>query len=289
MAKMTEEKAQEEYNERMFGIKAKTLPKDKNKPAYEKVKLALKYAHEIRQFEIRLYWQRSLFFWGFIITFLGTYALFLNSENHVIIKAVAAISLSGLGFFTTFAWRYIEIGSKSWQNNWEQHIDFLENEITGKLHKTVLGTSSKFYSISNIHASFILSMIYFWGGLFVLSIGFAFFLVICYVLGCDMSSHNDIKACFPMLWPHFNKHILIYAFVIWGIVVFVKKIHKTIIYKFFYLKEKPFEHHEEKPLEHLGEWRSSRKTIPQGLYSSYENAIHKRNLPEMHTKLGDND
>ena len=86
-------------------------------PEEEMVKAALEKAHEIGQFEIRLYWQRSLFFWGFILTFFGAYMLLLSQEklSNFIILALPILALIEL--FSSFAWYHIELGSASWQKN----------------------------------------------------------------------------------------------------------------------------------------------------------------------------
>ncbi len=170
MLQMTEEKEQkrqDKYNKLVFATEY---------PEKERIEAALKHAHEIRQFEIRLYWQRSLFFWGFIIAFLTAFALLLNSlndesaRNSDSVIIIAIILLSSIGFFTSFAWKYMETGSKTWQQNWEKHIDFLENTITGKLHKVNIGKPLEFFSVSRIHRTFISSMVLFWCFLFLLSI-----------------------------------------------------------------------------------------------------------------------
>ncbi len=264
---ITDQDAQSEYNQRVFGTAY---------PQKERIEASLNRAHEIRKFEIDLYWRRSLFFWGFTFAFLTVFALILGSENTKEVKPIAAILLSGMGAFTSFAWRYIEKGSSAWQKNWEQHIDFLEDNITGKLHKTVLGTSSKFYSISSIHAIFIYSMIIFWGGLFFLSICF-FPLGVFYTLNCSMDVYSGIKECFPILLSHFRNYVFLYLTVIYTVVISGMEIYTIAIHRFFALKEKPF--------EHLGKWRSSERTIPRGIYSSDDNAMHKRNLPKMHKPL----
>ena len=82
---------QKHYFTRVFGT---------NQPKKSKVAAALEKAHEIRQFEIRLYWQRSLFFWGFVLTCFGAYMLLLSKEDLTVYINVAlliiAVSLSGI-------------------------------------------------------------------------------------------------------------------------------------------------------------------------------------------------
>ncbi len=41
------------------------------------------------------------------------------------------------GLVLSFAWFCVNRGSKKWQENWENHVDMLEDEFIGPLHKTV--------------------------------------------------------------------------------------------------------------------------------------------------------
>jgi len=57
------------------------------------------------------------------------------------------------------AWYLVNRGSKFWQNNWERHVDLLENQVVGPLYKTIVqGVGSKNpliapgqYSVSKIN------------------------------------------------------------------------------------------------------------------------------------------
>ena len=144
---------QSEYFELVFGT-----PRPKRKW----IKAALNRAHEIRQFEIRLYWQRSLFFWGFVITLFTGFGVLLNNDSRNLDQEMAMLVISLLGLFICVAWFYVEKGSKAWQANWELHIDYLENDITGNLHKTALGNKVDFYSVSKINRSTIIAFIIVW-------------------------------------------------------------------------------------------------------------------------------
>lgn len=136
-----------DYFTRVFG---------KKKPEKCRVAAALEKAHEIRQFEIRLYWQRSLFFWGFDLAFFTAYFLLLTSDSAEMFESFIYVGLALAGLFTTIAWFYVERGSGRWQKNWELHIDCLEYHITGNLHKTILGKTKNFFSLSSIHQDFII-------------------------------------------------------------------------------------------------------------------------------------
>src|SRR5690554_7502176 len=49
-----------------------------------------------------------------------------------------SVILSCLGVVFSFAWFCVNRGSKYWQENWEKHVDVLEDEVTGPLYKVVL-------------------------------------------------------------------------------------------------------------------------------------------------------
>ena len=233
---------QSAYNMRVFGTEY---------PQKERVEAALDRAHEIRKFEIGLYWRRSFFFWGFIAVFLAAFALIIDSESIDGIKPIAAVFLSCMGLFTSIAWLYIEKGSRAWQKNWERHIDFLEDNITGKLHKTVLGKSSGFYSIAGIHSWFIASMIFFWCSIFIFSV--------CYAPGVKILEYfknNDTVTLILI-----STVTLILISIVLSIIIFGKIF-----------------------LGPEGKWRSSKRTIPRGIYHPDDNAIHKRELIKLADK-----
>lgn len=41
-------------------------------------------------------------------------------------------------------------GSKRWQENWEKHIDYLEDFVSGSIYKTVFYDDKQYYSVSKI-------------------------------------------------------------------------------------------------------------------------------------------
>ena len=156
MTKKTYESYRKDYFQAMF---------DTEYPERERIEAALNRAHEIRQFEISLYWKRSLFFWGFVLTLFGVLGLMLTAEKPTSLTDFMPVIIAPLGFFTTCAWYYIEKGSKAWMANWELHIDYLEDDITGKLHKTTLWLNGKrynFFSASKITQTVIFAFGVFW-------------------------------------------------------------------------------------------------------------------------------
>jgi hypothetical protein len=116
-------------------------------------KKAFEKAWETRNFEIDKFWQRSMFFWGFIALIFTGYITVVTGENA---KQATDMYLDFylilLGIIFSVAWLLVIKGSKRWQENWEKHIDYLEDKITGPLYKTIYYTKGKnYYSVSKIN------------------------------------------------------------------------------------------------------------------------------------------
>jgi hypothetical protein len=102
-----------------------------------KAETALEHALDIRKFEIGLYWQRATYVWTLIAaTFVGYFAV-LAAEK-MVDQYFNAYVLACVGFVFSLAWFLTNRGSKYWQENWESHVDMLEDTIAGPLYKTVL-------------------------------------------------------------------------------------------------------------------------------------------------------
>jgi len=114
-----------------------TLTPDEHKSKFAgKEKEAHAQALDIRKFEIDLYWKRATYFWTFIAaTFAGFVAIQASTAES---KVDLSIIISCLGFVFSFAWFCVNRGSKFWQENWEKHVDVLEDDVTGPLYKVVL-------------------------------------------------------------------------------------------------------------------------------------------------------
>lgn len=98
--------------------------------------VALEHALGTRKFEIELYWKRASYFWTFIgaslAGFIAVQASNSASKEHL------SVLLSCLGLVFSFSWLLANRGSKHWQENWENHVDMLEDPVTGPLYKVVL-------------------------------------------------------------------------------------------------------------------------------------------------------
>lgn len=98
--------------------------------------VALEHALSTRKFEIELYWKRASYFWTFIGAALaGFIAVQASSSNN---KTHLSLLLSCLGLVFSFSWLLANRGSKHWQENWENHVDMLEDPVTGPLYKVIL-------------------------------------------------------------------------------------------------------------------------------------------------------
>ncbi|MAM55802.1 MAG: hypothetical protein CMN25_00490 [Salinicola sp.] len=107
---------------------------------------ALERAQDIRKFEIDLYWKRATYFWTFIgATLAGFLAIQASGAQN---KQDLSVILSCLGVVFSFAWLCVNRGSKFWQENWEKHVDILENEVTGPLYKVILSRNLDDYTKS---------------------------------------------------------------------------------------------------------------------------------------------
>lgn len=121
---------------------------------------ALERAWKNRDFEIELYWKRATYFWTFLVaTFAGYFVVISHSEISDSFPQAEYIVIC-LGFVFSLSWYLANRGSKKWQENWEQHIDMLEEEVTGNIYKTVLDKTG--FSVSGINLNVSLFVVSVW-------------------------------------------------------------------------------------------------------------------------------
>ncbi|EIS6474434.1 hypothetical protein L0C72_001334 [Salmonella enterica] len=97
---------------------------------------ALQQALDIRKYEIDHYWKRATYFWTFIAATLAGFVAIQTSSSTA--KTDLSVLLCSLGIVFSFGWLCVNRGSKYWQENWEKHVDMLEDNINGPLYKVVL-------------------------------------------------------------------------------------------------------------------------------------------------------
>jgi hypothetical protein len=140
--------------------------KSGNKDA-EKLKAALGRAHDIRQFEIELYWKRATYFWAFqLVAFTALGLLFKDGElRHPELLVIPAV----IGAVTAFAGYLPARGSKFWQENWEAHVELLEDETEGRLTQVIVCRKDPQFSVSRTNQFLLLFLTMGWGLVLIVS------------------------------------------------------------------------------------------------------------------------
>jgi hypothetical protein len=113
---------------------------------------AFKLAWETRNYEIDKFWIRTVFFGGFTALIFNAYISCLSNNSGPGIENLD-IYLIFFGLVFSAGWFLSVKGSKKWQENWEAHIDMLEDGITGPLYKIICSDVKKgrYYSVSKIN------------------------------------------------------------------------------------------------------------------------------------------
>lgn len=163
----------------LSGTTTKYLRDNEYKSHFEnKVEKALDRALDTRKFEIELYWKRATYFWTFLgATLAGFFVAYASTSPY---RRDLLVILCCLGSVFSVAWFCVNKGSKFWQENWEKHVDLLEDDVTGPLHKFVLSRNMEMtkkewmldlatgphpYSVSKINQLISLFMVFLWFGL----------------------------------------------------------------------------------------------------------------------------
>jgi uncharacterized BrkB/YihY/UPF0761 family membrane protein len=110
---------------------------------------ALEKAWENRNYEIDKFWSRAAYFWAFLALIFGAYFTVV-SKNMSLENPYLELYLICLGVVFSVGWIFVIKGSKRWQENWERHIDKLEDWVTGPLYKTIYSEYT-YYSVSKIN------------------------------------------------------------------------------------------------------------------------------------------
>ncbi|POD99245.1 RipA family octameric membrane protein [Pectobacterium odoriferum] len=135
----------------------------------DKLREAYNKSHDIRKFEIELYWKRATYFWTLtaaLITFLGlavtTYFGKSTIADPIKILSVS-LAITILGLLLTIITLFMSQAGKYWQTNWEYHINSLEFIFSGNLHKTHLkNKKNEIFSISKLNESAQFLFVVFW-------------------------------------------------------------------------------------------------------------------------------
>lgn len=127
------------------------------KEAYDK-------AHQIRQYEVGLYWQRNTYYWTMLSVLLVTFGFcfshYIDEKKNIWLYS--SFALSTLGFMLSFLFLALCRTGSFWQKNWENHIEILEPFFSGNLYKTVFTQSGARFSIGLLNELTICIIIICW-------------------------------------------------------------------------------------------------------------------------------
>ena len=97
---------------------------------------------ETRDFEIKLFWQRTNYFMLLntaILTGFGYFLVTQNKDNFY--DVIIQIAICIMGLFVCLAWIKITLGSKFWQVHWEQCLNDLQEKLGMTGEKELFGTT----------------------------------------------------------------------------------------------------------------------------------------------------
>lgn len=110
-------------------------------PNADVMKAAFDVAHDNRKLEIQLFWQRSLFFWGFVAAaLLGYGAAYKDHSNLALVFAL-------FGLVCSVVWSAGNRGSKYWQEYWEKKVTFFQHYSTGNIFYDRDPKTAKIYDV----------------------------------------------------------------------------------------------------------------------------------------------
>jgi hypothetical protein len=140
-------------------------------PDKDDFRKAFEFAADVRKFEIGLFWQRSLFFWGFITTTTVAYGAAYQTHNRNLQFGAAVI-----GIVSAFLWTLVNRSSLYWQRHWELELvaiqrKAIDQEIYGDEANRRIGIEQGWfwkplhYSLSKLLIAFSDFVVLIWLGL----------------------------------------------------------------------------------------------------------------------------
>jgi hypothetical protein len=128
---------------------------------------------QTRNFEIELFWKRSLFFWGFIAS------AFIGFANLYDKNIYLSIIIANFGFICSLCWTLVNRGSKFWQENWESKVADKKINKYSELFTTIEPIQKKFfllqarkYSVSKLAIGLSDYVVILWAGIIIFAIFF---------------------------------------------------------------------------------------------------------------------
>lgn len=158
-------------------ISALGLPKKRSRSSSEveagdgglnPLKAALARAHELRKFEIENYWKRANYFWAFQLAAFALLGLVWKApEAMKSLDRLVLLVPAGLGAISAQVGWMTAKGSKFWQENWEAHVDMLEQEVEGRMTQVIMSKTGPQYSVSAANQNFMLLLWVCWAAAFL--------------------------------------------------------------------------------------------------------------------------
>lgn len=138
-----------------------------------KTKALLEVAENNRRFELDLYWRRAAYFWAFqAVAFAGLGFLMKEAQaDRATLNVVLLAVFAALGSVTSFIGFLTALGSKFWQENWEAHVDLLEDALQQSVYRTIILRAGVQYSVSKANQALLIILGVGW----VLTLVFALF------------------------------------------------------------------------------------------------------------------
>lgn len=158
-----------------FDVLSQKEPLSVNPEKVQDLEQLCKIALETRSFEIKLYWQRTTYYWAFIAADIAAYALVYSKiESFSTLSYALLAILSVLGILFSCGWLLANRGSKFWQENWEGHMGLLIRAKYGPIFQTIAlpkskgfwGTGGYPYSVSRVNQWISIFVLFMWIGLF---------------------------------------------------------------------------------------------------------------------------
>lgn len=163
-----------EFIKKLLGDDVLSQNNTLNKKSLCKIKEAYNRSHDIRKFEIDLYWKRATYFWAFITTITAIFGLCIKDKDtdYFILSPIIA----NIGFITALCFYYANLGSKYWQENWEHNVDNLEFYVSGNLYKiNYYNDTGIKYSVSRVNNELSFLLCFIWFFIFIGSLAYISF------------------------------------------------------------------------------------------------------------------
>lgn len=109
---------------------------------------AFQVALDARRFEIQMYWTRTAYFSTLSAAALAGF--FTIQGKDIKDGDFLSFVVSCIGALLAFGWALANKGSKFWHENWENHVQLLEQTVVGPLHKTLVNRPMEFDGIGSL-------------------------------------------------------------------------------------------------------------------------------------------